>query len=254
MRPARLNPSEQQATAALNGYAPGLQDKLLGRIESKRAELRAAVEEARRRDDLAYGHACTEHDRAMARWKWFHEVARGVCAGDLRAYAAVLEQMSPFHELEELGTAVKVVVPSAWCLDATVAVRDADIIPNEEHTLTASGKLSIKKVPQGKYWELYRAHVCSSALRVGRELLGLLPVQFVIVHVAAPMLNPSTGHQEEQPVLSVGFARETMARLAFDTVDPAAALKNFVHHIDFKKTKGMGVVAPLQVAEFKPAG
>ena len=96
-------------------------------------------------------------------------------------------------------------------------------------------------MPKSRFFELYQDYVCGAALRVGRELLALLPVDMVLAHGTSEVLNSVTGHIEEATILSVAMPRATMDRLNLSALDPSDSMTNFVHHMDFKKTKGFAV-------------
>ena len=82
-------------------------------------------------------------------------------------------------------------------------------------------------MPKTKFYELYQDHVCSCVLRVGRELVALLPVEMVLVTAMGRLLNKKTGHIEEQPILSVLMPRKTLDSLNFDLIDPSDSMDNF---------------------------
>jgi hypothetical protein len=86
-------------------------------------------------------------------------------------------------------------------------------------------------------------------LRVARELFALLPLEAAIVTASANVLNTGTGHIENQPIVSVMIPRKTLAMLNFQTLDPSDSLKNFVHQMDFKKTKGFAPVKKIRPAD-----
>lgn len=244
---------ETAARRDLEGYSPSLKDKLLGQTERRVQELQAAVEQARAADAAAHHEALRQHEAAVAYLQWLHGVAGGVLRRDVAAFAAVLDHLSPFEELEELGTAVEVaeVLPDAVRLGCLV--RDADIVPREELRLTASGKLTSKAMPTGRYWELYQDHVCSCTLRVAREVFGLLPVSRVLVDVAVERIDTSVGHPRPMTIQSVLFERGTFDRLNLDAIDPSDAMKNFSQRSAFKKSAGFAEVTPLALEEEAPA-
>ena len=103
---------------------------------------------------------------------------------------------------------------------------------------------------KGRYYEIYQDHVCGAALRAGRELLALLPVQFVVVHATTDLLNSATGHMEESPILSVALPRDTVGKMNFESLDPSDSMNNFVHRMNFKKTKGFTAVEKLDPTDF----
>ena len=137
------------------------------------------------------------------------------------------------------------VVHEGGVLEARVAIHSSDVIPTEIKSLPKSGKLSTKAMPAGRFYELHQDYVCSCALRAGRELLAILPNDLVIVTTLDNVLNSSTGHMENQPILSVAFSRPTVDGLNLEAIDPSDAMKNFVHNMSFKKGAGFLAVAAL---------
>lgn len=105
----------------------------------------------------------------------------------------------------------------------------------------------------GRFNELHQDYVCSCALRVGRELLAILPDELVIVTALDNVLNGSTGHMQEQPILSVAFSRSTVDGLNLESIDPSDAMKNFVHNMSFKKAAGFSAVTALDAQRFAEA-
>lgn len=221
---------ETSAAEALQCYAPTLTERLLGREAARRAELQGAVNAARAQD-------LTESQERYAQWEWYRQLAQGVLGGDLHAYAAVIEHLAPFEELEQLGANVRAATNEPWYVEAFVSVHNHAVIPREEYKV-ASGRLSSKDMPKTKYWLYYQDYVCSAALRVGREILALLPVTKAYVHVAATMLDTATGHQRLQTLLSVELERGAMSRINFDQIDPSDAIGLLPHRMKFKKASG----------------
>lgn len=117
------------------------------------------------------------------------------------------------------------------------------VIPEKALSLTKTGKLSEKNIPKTIFFDLYQDYVCSSALRISRDMFALLPVDNVFVHAYENQINPATGYQEKTPILSVKYDKITMNRLNFTNLDPSEALTNFQHNMNFRKTKGFGEVA-----------
>ncbi len=85
---------------------------------------------------------------------------------------------------------------------------------------------------------------------VGNELLAILPDDIVLIHAMDNLLNTKTGHMENQCIASVAIARNTIASLNMDLIDPSDSFENFVHNMNFKKTKGFEIVKPLSPLDF----
>jgi hypothetical protein len=82
-------------------------------------------------------------------------------------------------------------------------------------------------------------------LRVGRELLALLPVPVVVVNAVADVLNSSTGNIESHTILSVAMSGDVLAGMNFKALDPSDSMKNFKHNMTFSKTGGFSPVEKL---------
>ncbi|MBK8940873.1 MAG: hypothetical protein IPM79_25460 [Polyangiaceae bacterium] len=227
--PQRWNQHEQAAVHALRTFQPTLAQRALGSSAKLHAELEAAVYTARQHDEVA-------HRQAVESWEWYRTVAQGVLGGDPEAYAVVLEHLTPFAELEQLGVWVKTKSEDASYVEAEVVVRGANVIPKEMPSV-ARGKLSSKAVPAAQYWGWYEDHVCGAAIRVARELFAALPLRHVLVHVGAQGVNPATGHEEPQWMVSACLEREPVMRLNFERIDPSDALAALGANTGFKKKR-----------------
>jgi hypothetical protein len=75
----------------------------------------------------------------------------------------------------------------------------------------------------------------------------------VFVHAVGEILNPQTGHQEQQPIVSVAIPRATLNKLNFNQIDCSDSMSNFSHRMKFSKTKGFAPVEALKPEDFKPA-
>jgi len=80
---------------------------------------------------------------------------------------------------------------------------------------------------------------------IANTILGMLPVDGIVVTAQSELLDSSTGHIEETPILSVYVPRDTIGRLNLARVDASDAMANFSHNMNFLKTKGFKAVKPL---------
>ena len=240
--PTRPHERENTSKIVLDSFEPNFWDKLFRRVDAKREVLTRAVEQAQKQDTKAYLEAVGKHQTEYQEWQEKQSIAERVLAGDLTAYKEVFEEIAPFNEISDLGSSVQFRFENPHLIEITLTIRGQDAIPTETKTLLQSGKLSTKKMPQGQFYELYQDYICGCVLRVANETLALLPFQTVIVTAVGDVLNTQSGHLEVKPVLSVVIPRGTLNRLNLDAIDPSDSMRNFVCHIDFKKTKGFMVV------------
>ena len=101
-------------------------------------------------------------------------------------------------------------------------------------------------MPKTRFYELYQDYVCGCVLRVARELFALLPIETSIITAVTPLLNSKTGHMEDQEILSAVIPRKTTEVLDFRYLDPSDSLENFVHNMNFRKTKGFAAVKTIR--------
>jgi hypothetical protein len=253
---------------AIAASLPPLNPKRISRNE-QRARQRAAVlpaeqrqsseiliEQARLRDDEEFQTAAQTYSEQLAEWEKLKNLSRRILAGEHKAFTETLVELNPFAEISDLGSAIHFTVHTAKLVECVLKVNGRQAIPTEIKTLSASGKVSVKAMPKGRFHEIYQDYVCGCVLRVARELLALFPVDTVLVTASVDAPDSRTGQVTEQPVLSVAIPRAAVARLDFTQLDPSDAMENFQHRGDFKasrKTEAFQPIVPLTPADISPA-
>jgi hypothetical protein len=244
-KPIPDDTASKKAEKELADFKPSLVNKLFGGEARQREKLQAKLDQILDSEKLAHQKSLETWNQDLTDWQEMVSVANGVLVGNLASYKAAILEMKPFEEIESFGSGLTVSFKSANELGVTFIVHDEKVIPKQQKSLLASGKLSKKDIPIGRRNEIYQDYVCSSALRIGRELMAVLPIEQVIVNANGDLLNSVTGRLESQTILSVKLIRDTMAKIDFDRIDPSDSMKNFVCNMDFKKGQGMSPVKPL---------
>ncbi len=224
--------NERQAQEKLNTFSPSFLDKLFG-YKKKIKRLEHDLVLARNKD----GKEFNEAEENYYDWVRLSKISRGVLFKDADFYRQAIEYFDPFSDIAEIGSKIEFSCYPDF-VEIDLYVNNDQVIPGYVLSLTKTGKLSQKEMAKGKIQELAQDHVCSGLLRVGREILAILPIQRVIIHSISKVLISSTGHQEELPIVSVIFTSEGMSNLNFDTIDPSDSLKNFKHNMKFSKVNG----------------
>jgi hypothetical protein len=240
--------NEVQARALALAFKPSVMDRILGRAEKKRAELNGKVAVAARSDSREYDAAYEKYLKAHSTWDSNRQIAHAILSGDVLAYEETLQDLQPFVELSDFGCRFNHSFHDGKTVLVAMTVNGNSIVPTEIKSLTSRGKLSVKKMPQSRFNELYQDYVCGVVLRVAREFFATLPLDWIHCTAHAEMLNSSTGYQEITPVVSVKIPRETLCRLNFATVDASDAMTNFVHQMGFKKGAGFTAIEPIPFA------
>jgi hypothetical protein len=248
--PVHPKPSVRQTSAAqhrLDHYTPSWVDKLLRRVDRRRAELAKGLSAARTADDLETTRLEQEFTERHAEWAELRDLASRILSGDPLAFRDAADELSPLREIGELGSRIELSFRRGGVSKVKLHVNSESVIPTEVKSLLQSGKLSIKRMPSVRFHELYQDYVSGATLRIARELMALLPVHTVHVTAVAKMLNSASGHQEDTVILSVMMPRDTLMTLNFSALDASDALRNFRHTMDFKKSRGFAAVAPLLI-------
>lgn len=245
-KPVRLSIAEAQASEALANYRPSVFDKLLRKVEKKTKQLTSAVETGRQTDDRRFEDQQTEYRSQMNEHAESVDLAQKVLSGDVESYREVVQELSPFSELSELGSSLTFHFHSSKRASVVVNVQSDTAIPKFSKTLLKSGRLSTKEMQPGKFNEIYQDYVCSSVLRVAREMFALLPLEEAVITAMAKLLDTSTGRLEEKCILSALVPRETLGQLDFGRIDPSDAMKNFKHNMGFKRSIGLSAVSELE--------
>lgn len=243
--PAQPQQNDNAESAARNReqtYKPGFFARLF-KLESKqRKKLLDSIETAKQADKDRFSQDTQDWQYEHRGWQDEQSLARRIISGDSQAKLDAIKMLDPLSDISLLGTSVNFSVGSNGIVDVSLSVHGSRVIPSEVKSLLQSGKLSTKKMPVGKYNELLQDYVCSCALRVGRELLSILPDEMVVVTAVDSILNSATGHVETLPILSVAFSRQTLKSLNIEHLDPSDTMKNFLHNMSFKKTTGFSPV------------
>jgi hypothetical protein len=248
-QPDRHRIEENQARQTLKQYKPSLIDRTFGREAKQREKLRNNLDIAIESDEAQYNEALKKYQSDYIDWKQTTELAKRVIAGEGKALIEAVEQLDPFSDISELGAEITLTVPDRHFVDVEVKIHSSEIIPTESKSLLQSGKLSVKRMPKGQFFELYQDYVCSCVWRIATEIHAILPVEGAIISAKDELLNTATGHIELTPILSVYVPRKTLQRINLERIDPSDALTNFVHNMLFQKTKGFEPVQKVDLAK-----
>lgn len=245
-KPALKDFNEISAQTKFDNFKPSFFDKLFGTTAKKLSRLKEQIEKAKFADQEQFDSSMKEYLKELKNWEELQKIADGVQNKKHEAYKDALEYFNPFSDIGELGTQLSLNFESNF-IDVDLKVNSEEVVPNYELRQTATGKLSRKNMAKGKFNELYQDHICSSAFRVAREIFAYLPIKKVRINAVSNMLNSSTGHLEDQPILSVIFVPETIEKLNLNTIDPSDGIQNFIHNMKFTKVKGFSPISKVEL-------
>lgn len=202
--------------------------------------IQKALDEKWKVDEGDYHSRHGKYQQDHVKWLSLKELALRILAADLDAYGEALQVFQPFSELAELGSELSFKAHDRNKVRCSLRINGQGIIPNEVKSLTAAGKLSVKAMPKGRFHEVYQDYACGCCLRIGREILALLPVDYVLTTIQVAAVDPATGNPTELPSLSALLDRSTMGGLNFAELDPSDSMANFITRGDVKVSKKTG--------------
>ena len=231
-----VGPKEVEARRNRENYKPTFFERLFKKEEKTYNQLSEQIQKAKIEDEQAYKE-----------WEELVEFSKKVLAGDIDTYFEVIEEMDPLGDLSEFGSDFEFSTDGPSYMEVEFDVHSEQIVPKEEKKLTKTGKLSTKQMTKTRYYELQQDYVSSCILRIARDLFALLPLKTVIIHAYDTQLNTETGHEEHLLIVSIRIDRDILNGLNFDYIDCSDALNNFPHHMNFRKTKGFGMVERVEM-------
>ncbi|HEX6431704.1 MAG TPA: hypothetical protein VF008_28635 [Niastella sp.] len=246
--PVLTDEHQRVAQKNLANYKPSFFDNLFGSSPKKIKKLQTLVAVAKDNDKKVYEKELEQYNADYPEWAIYQKFAKGVLSSNTETYKKIIEKVNPFSDIKELGSGLNIDFEKNYSI-VTLLANGITVIPDFTLTQTAAGKVSKKKMPVIKFNELYQDYICSCALRVAREIFSFIPIELVIINITSELVNSSTGHLEQQTILSVAMPKTTLDKLNFGTIDPSDSMKNFKHNMKFSKTAGFSVVPNIQPEE-----
>jgi hypothetical protein len=214
----------------------------------------AEVIRARARDEQEFQDAYTRYREELREGERLAALASRILNHDVAAYAEALAELSPLRELSELGSSLEFATLGDGLFECALKVNGQQVIPADVKTITATGKMSVKAMPKGRFHDIYQDYASACVLRVAREVFAMLPIETVLITATADCMDSQTGRTAERPVFSAIITRTILSSLDFEHLDPSDALTNFLHRGDFspsRKTGSFEPIVPLTGAEAK---
>lgn len=247
VEPVKGNAHQHEADVKMRSFKPSFFDRIFKRTEKCYAKLAADISGAQQKDEEEYQAQLKRYRSQLSEWEERTHFSRRMLGGDLEAFCEAIASMEIFAEIREFGSQINVTFPNNSTALINLKIHGETIIPREKKALLQSGRVAVKNMPIGEFFAYFQDHVCSAALRAANELMGVIPVETVIVTVFDRLLDTSTGYTAELPLLSVKIPRQTIRTLNLPYLDASDSMRNFVHNMDFKKTKGFSAVDAILV-------
>jgi len=243
--PVRTHEREKAARRALGTWRPSWHDRMFGDEAMRRRQLTEKVIEAARQDEAAFQKIY----RAAATYNAEAIMAARLMKLEPQAVKDAIIGKTRLAELREPMNGLWVALPGGRRVVALVeAVHEGDIPYLRVAGSDRKGPVRAPMTPSERR-RIHLATVCSAGLRVGAELVAVLPVEAVEVVVNCE--PPGSVRAEPQPVMQVLVTARAVAEASWGLDDAVAQATALRARMDWSLEEGF---APIQIVNLTPGG
>jgi ribosomal 50S subunit-associated protein YjgA (DUF615 family) len=244
--PVKEATHQLEAEYNLNAYVPKWIDYLTWQHRKKITDLSDRIAAARLEDDLVYNAKLKQFRNDVSDWKQVQSITKGMTERDPETYQYALDFFNPFAAILCAGLQIKCECYREHLI-VQIQLDAGKVIPAFTLSKTAKGKLLNTDMPANDYNQLLKDFVCGCVLRVARETLAILPVDFVIVNVDAQLMNKVQSSTAHRSILSVRYNRKDFVKQYVQKAMPVISIANIPHRIAYSDQEGFLPVEVLTV-------
>jgi hypothetical protein len=241
--PVRGNERERAA----RGWQPGWQDRMFGDETQRRRELGARIAEAQREDEIAYQQARRNAEIHNAEAL----IARKLVALEPKAIKDAVALKTRLLELRDGVNSIAFAQPGNGRLIALVdAIQEGDV--PYERIADSDGRMSRRElIPLAERRQLHLAALCAAALRIGAELVSVIPVEAIEVAVGCEMPDPNGGRPTPRPVIQLLMTAKALGELKWMKEDAVTLATSLGARMDWSIERGF---TPLRLVTMSAMG
>lgn len=141
------------------------------------------IERAKNKDEARYNEATAKFNEQYAIWEKITKLAQGILIGDIESYKSLIKEWKIWLDIKEIGDLEDIDIHDKDKVNITFK-DDPNCVPQHKKRVLKKGDISVKMLSNSSYYEIYQSYICSSAIRVIREIFAVLPVNTVQVNIA----------------------------------------------------------------------
>jgi hypothetical protein len=245
--PVRTHEREKAARHALVTWEPTWQERTFGGEAHRRRELTTRVHEAQHEDEVAFQKTF----RAAQTYNAEALMARKVFELDPRAIRDAVALNTALAELSDGVNSIALAPPAQ---DRVVAVVDAiqeDDVPYERITDGDPHTARRELINPAERRQIHLAALSAAGLRVGAELVSVLPVEAVEVAVCCEIPDPAGERPTCQPVFQLLMTAKTMSDPDWKKADAVTLATTLGARMDWSIETGF---APIRLVQMSATG
>lgn len=240
LEPKVDNSESEKLEKKYKNFKANFLQRLFKLEEKSKIKLKNKIKNIKKNEEETYKLKLSAYNDSFVSISQEKDFAKSIIDLERSSLLKIINEFISSDELNELGSNINIIDDDKIIIE--IDVHSINIVPKESKTLLKSGKLSVKKIPKGKFNEIYQDYVCSSILRIAKELFNLIPIEELFITAKDEILNTKTGYKELKPILSVKIVRSTFFELNLEHIDPSDSMDNFICNMDFKKTVGFNCI------------
>ncbi len=155
-------------------------------------------------------------------WRFYHNIAEDILNGNIDTYLQLIYEVNPLDDLLAYGGEFQFGTDQASKIEV-------EFVVNESALSEAKTQLTTED-----FNDLLQDYICSTAIRIARDMFALLPIQNTLVHAV----------YQDTLVLSVDYSRSILNKVKLQFSDPSDVTEKFMHNMNFSKFSGF---EPIQV-------
>ena len=244
---SKENHFEKIAIEKKQEFRPSPFTKMLRRTEKILSKLDDEIQQAIEKDNQIYENQVRKYEDKLIIWESEKNLASRIISGEYQAFSEVLNSRLSIKDNPFIGERVEFHFSDEKAPISDLLVHPIDeIIPIFILNQLKTGGLSKRDMPKSKRYLFFKDYVCSSVIRLSREIFALLPLDTITINAKCNQLNGKTGYMEEAIILSIFIPKKTLEGINLQLIEPSIAIDNFIYNMDFKKLSGFSAVSQIE--------
>jgi hypothetical protein len=235
--PPRGHEREKAARRALANYQPKWRERMFAEVAQRRRKLNEQVLEAVREDELIHRRACN----AAATHNAEVLTARRLLDLDPAAIKETIVGKTQLAALRDSMNSLAIARTGRGVVALVDAVQDGDM-PYERITGGGSRDARREPIPAAERRQIHLASLCALALRVGADLVAVLPVEAVEVAVRCELAGSEGARSQAQLVLQLRMTDEALTELDWAKGEATSLAASLGARMDWSAERGFAAI------------
>ena len=246
--PERTHEREKAARRMLTSFEPSWQDRMFGEEGARRRELTEKVIEATRADEVAFLQAYRAAETHNAECL----VARRLLELDPKAIKDAVAMKSRLAELREGVNSIGLATAANGRLIVIANVIQEADVPYERITGEDPRTARRELIPPGERRRLHLSAVCAAALRIGAEMVCVLPTEAVEVVVECELETAPGERPTPQPILQLLMTTKALGDLDWKAGEAVTLATSLGARLDWSLEQGFAPIRPIPLSASGP--